>query len=1754
VANNLTVTSGTLTTGALNLTVTGATSIGGAITAGAGTLSFGGSVTGAGALTASTGSTSVGGNLTVGTYNANGSGATLTLNGSTTPVTLGAGAGYALNNLTLGKAAAADVINLGAPVQVAGKVTIGLNGATLAGGANTLQLAGNWDNSAGGTVMVSGTVDLTTTATAQILGSNTFGNLTSTAAGKTIQFQAGGIQTISGNFTITGTTGAATLIHLASTSSPTQWNINPIGAASVTFATVEDSNDSSLTVNITATDTGDLSNNDTTLPGGWSFQASSLVWVGGSGTAWTTGANWDLGFPPKSIDDVTIGSGAASWPVLTGSITVNALTMQAATSFHAAAQAVTVTSNLSSNATGTYDFGSGGTLTVAGNVSFGTVANPAGSTFILNSGGSQTVAANGQNLDTVSITNSSTARWSGTSTVGTVGVVPGSTLNLDSTVAPGAVTLNVTGGTTLTNNGTLTLNSGGGTVTLRGSGPTFTYAGNDISYNGQTLHLGNMTSTLATNLSAASSTVIQDANVTFAGGVTLSGASSQWQVGANTLLSGAITASAGSLNVGAGATVNAGASTVTVSGGDITFAGTPASFACGDLTVSSGTITNTAANAITATGNVTVSIANANFSAPANSTIVMGASSGKTIDATTTIGNLTVNPGAGFTNTISTSQLTLAGALAVQSGTFGLNSQNLTVATDVTGTGRVTAAGSEAVSVGGNWSLSLLTAASSTVIFTGSAGAGPFTITSNAQSFNNLAVNGSGKTYQTSGALLVAGTLDITAGTLLKQAADNITVTGAINGAGGTVDFGGGGTVTVGGNATFGTVTSGPGSILVLDGGAAQTVVPNAQVLGTLHTTVASTAVTLAGTVTLDGIAVDASTSLTLGATGAAAVTVAGATADSALTAIPADVLVTPANGLNLDGTNGSVTLTMGSAGQPNTVIHNAIAGGIRVVSSANMVTIGTSGGTTTLSGNELHYSGQTLHLGNLTSVLATSLATANDTVIQDADVTFSGGISLSGTTSLWQVGANTLTSGSINATAGSIDASGGGNISASGNVAFGGGTFTKGTGLFSFVASGAQTLTSGGQDLGNIDTSDATVLTVADAGNFDSVTIGATSAAAGSINLLADITVGGNWTNNIGFTGLASNGHAVTFDKASGSVNVLGNSQFFSINCTVPGLFINFGPTTIGGSNDTTVILTGGVFHVVGVDNPVDGTYDSNWITLNVTNGPADGYWHLQMDGVATFNMSFVQVNWSYADIAVTTPDNVQTVNCFQWFSSDPVMASYAEDSDGDGKIDRIRVICVAAVNDNFSDFAVSVSGYTVRAASPFTTGTPADSVFYLNLNERPELDTGATIAWQITHNTLLRDQVNNAQLVIIPGGTAVAADDASPVIAYTLAVTGKAQIFLRFSEPVYANAGTNTALTSVDFTISGGNNQTVTSVVPVSSSGNGYTEILLNLSAAIAASDIATPETITMSAGQDNPTVAPSPVVNPPGSPGVPAAHSLYSSAHRITDVGLGPPGAGMIEPVYAWDQTIRDPTLGGIGLISKFDGSEFLAPQNITIQANVNGALGGHGLSLWIDSKPSARFVSNGLWLPPFNESNYSGLVPYPDTGADNSASGPVSPGGQLENWVIPSSNSNIYNHANLQFFFQDSTVSPPLYYGRMTDANSPTWYLNVRPWTIEILHVISQRANVTILNNVINPDKGQKASLYYTLPSANLVTITVFDLSGNVVAILYRGQLAAGDHSTTWNGTNQQGRAVARGIYFMRVVASGIDEYRKVLVVR
>ena len=80
------------------------------------------------------------------------------------------------------------------------------------------------------------------------------------------------------------------------------------------------------------------------------------------------------------------------------------------------------------------------------------------------------------------------------------------------------------------------------------------------------------------------------------------------------------------------------------------------------------------------------------------------------------------------------------------------------------------------------------------------------------------------------------------------------------------------------------------------------------------------------------------------------------------------------------------------------------------------------------------------------------------------------------------------------------------------------------------------------------------------------------------------------------------------------------------------------------------------------------------------------------------------------------------------------------------------------------------------------------------------------------------------------------------------------------------------------------------------------------------------------------------------------------------------------------------------------------------------------------------------------------------------------------------------------------------------------------------------------------------KREKTIVQVELPKAGNVVVQVFTLDGNVVKVLERGLKGGGTYSYFWDGTNAAGNAVARGIYFIRVVGPGMDEIRKVMVIK
>jgi hypothetical protein len=654
-------------------------------------------------------------------------------------------------------------------------------------------------------------------------------------------------------------------------------------------------------------------------------------------------------------------------------------------------------------------------------------------------------------------------------------------------------------------------------------------------------------------------------------------------------------------------------------------------------------------------------------------------------------------------------------------------------------------------------------------------------------------------------------------------------------------------------------------------------------------------------------------------------------------------------------------------------------------------------------------------------------------------------------------------------------------------------------------------------------------------------------------------ITVSGDWINTSATPAPALNGFeacagTVIFDKPSGIIYIWGSNTWYVFSCTISQITIAFEQ----GRTQTIANVAGSTFRVKGLPPALPLPYPNGIVLTGFTPPatiPPAAQWIFTLNPVAVLDMAYVTVDWSFATpYNITTPPNVNPrTNCTNWLNTILVIADMTEDRDGNGKIERIRVRAQAILNDNFSDFAVQVQGYTL--ASPAYVANDAaltHDEFWIMLKEKPALDTDAAPRWFITRNNSLLDSATGIFLLkqSSPAIGEVPMDGAAPIIGYTLAVAGKNQIFVHFSEPVVKAAGG--IIDATDFTYTGA--ETITGLTRITTSGNGTSEALLTLSAGLTAAEAMAPVTITVSALRDEEPVPTWPSWPVPGWPVPPNPIPAGAArTHRVTDVGLGLVGNGVLEPVWARDQTLRDPTRGGVGLITVFDGSGWLQRQDITLEAHIDNSIASNPTAtLWFDVNVPAANLLNRLWLPPFTTSAYNGLVPYADPAA-RSASG-SSPTTQLRDFLIPHTDSELADGAVVQIIFELVSGPQRLYCARLPNPNAADWYRNVQPWEITIHDIVQQRANVTITNNVINPDRGERTNLTYVMTAAGKVTITVFDLKGDVITVLYSGDQTAGEHSTSWDGKNRGGRVVARGIYFIRAVGPGFDEFRKVLIVR
>jgi hypothetical protein len=89
--------------------------------------------------------------------------------------------------------------------------------------------------------------------------------------------------------------------------------------------------------------------------------------------------------------------------------------------------------------------------------------------------------------------------------------------------------------------------------------------------------------------------------------------------------------------------------------------------------------------------------------------------------------------------------------------------------------------------------------------------------------------------------------------------------------------------------------------------------------------------------------------------------------------------------------------------------------------------------------------------------------------------------------------------------------------------------------------------------------------------------------------------------------------------------------------------------------------------------------------------------------------------------------------------------------------------------------------------------------------------------------------------------------------------------------------------------------------------------------------------------------------------------------------------------------------------------------------------------------------------------------------------------------------------------------------------------------------------------TALGVLPNPFGG-RSEVRYSLPVNSHVRLAVYDVSGRQARLLADDEQKAGSHTLRWNGTANDGRPLANGVYMLRLDAGGRIETRTLTIAR
>ena len=91
-------------------------------------------------------------------------------------------------------------------------------------------------------------------------------------------------------------------------------------------------------------------------------------------------------------------------------------------------------------------------------------------------------------------------------------------------------------------------------------------------------------------------------------------------------------------------------------------------------------------------------------------------------------------------------------------------------------------------------------------------------------------------------------------------------------------------------------------------------------------------------------------------------------------------------------------------------------------------------------------------------------------------------------------------------------------------------------------------------------------------------------------------------------------------------------------------------------------------------------------------------------------------------------------------------------------------------------------------------------------------------------------------------------------------------------------------------------------------------------------------------------------------------------------------------------------------------------------------------------------------------------------------------------------------------------------------------------------------------VKVYHGVFKPGENEKTDISFNTATPVLITVTVYNNVGHKVKELYHGTSSAGLNLIQWDGRDDSGQRVSSGVYTIKIDGGGINQSRRVVVVR